>query len=107
LKELLAIRLEVLMNVARAGSLGGLSKRETLCHRRSAVEIPITIVDVSSGGAGFIYSSPLVPGEQFVLRITGREGDGVVVECAVRWQMKTGSGRCRIGSEFIRVMDCD
>ena len=83
------------------------SKRATVCHRGSAVEIPITILDVSSGGVGFIYSSPLCPGEQFVLRLTGRDGDGVVVECAVRWHMKTGSGRCRIGSEFIQVMDYD
>jgi PilZ domain len=81
------------------------SKRATLTHIGSAIQIPITVVNVSAGGVGFIYSSPLVPGELFTLRITGQDGDGVTVECSVRWHMKTGSGRCRIGAEFIRLID--
>jgi hypothetical protein len=81
------------------------SKRATLAHAGSAVRIPITIVDVAAGGAGFIYLSPLVPGEQFILRVTGRDGNHLTAHCIVRWFMKTCTGRFRIGSEFIRRID--
>jgi hypothetical protein len=81
------------------------SKRATFCHAGSAVRVPITIIDFSLGGVRFIHLSPLLPSEQFILHIAGRDGDQVTVHCLVRWCTKTSSGRFRVGSEFLRLID--
>ena len=89
----------------RLSSRVAVSKRATLSPTGSTDRIPMTIVDVSVGGVGFIYSTPLTPGEEFILRVTGRSGNSLVVECTVRWCKTTCSGRCRIGAEFMRLID--
>jgi hypothetical protein len=81
------------------------SKRATLSHTGSAVHIPITIIDIAAGGVGFIYLSPLVPGERFILRVNRRNGQPIIAHCMVRWFMKTGNGKYRIGSEFLCLVD--
>jgi hypothetical protein len=83
------------------------SKRTTLAHAGSTQQVPVTIIDVSLGGSSFICLSPLVPDEQFILRITGRDGKRVTVHCLVRWCSRTGSGRFRIGAEFLNLEEDD
>jgi PilZ domain-containing protein len=80
------------------------SKRATLCQK-GLVRIPLTIVNFSSSGAGFMYLTPLLAGNQFILRATGRTGDHVTIQCIVVWYKKTGSGRFRIGAQFLRLLD--
>jgi hypothetical protein len=80
------------------------SKRARMSYG-SNVTVAVTIIDVSEGGVGFIFLSLLLPDEQFILRVTGRDGDRVGVHCLVRWCQRTGSGRFRIGAEFLRLID--
>jgi PilZ domain-containing protein len=81
------------------------SKRATLSRRGSNGRIPLTIVNVSTNGAGFMYLTPLTAGSQLTLRVTGRTGDHLTIQCIVVWCKKTGSGRFRIGAEFLRLLD--
>jgi hypothetical protein len=81
------------------------SKRATLSRRGSAVRIPLTIVNLSASGAGFMYLTPVISGSQFTLRVVGRTGDQLVIQCMAVWCKKTGSRRFRIGAEFLRLLD--
>ena len=81
------------------------SKRATLCRAGSVVRIPITIVDLSNGGVGFINSTQPASGDKIVLRVTDQTGVRLAIECIVRWCKTTGSGRCRVGAEFLTLVE--
>jgi hypothetical protein len=83
----------------------GIAKRATLAPGGSTPQVPATVIDLSLGGVGFICLLPCVPAEEFTLRIVGRQGQRIAVQCRVCWCSKSGSGRFQVGAEFLKLVE--
>jgi len=80
-------------------------RQATLSQRGLMVRVPVTVVDISLGGIGFLHSTALGSGESYLVRIAGQNGDRLAVECVVRWCKPAGSDQYRIGAEFVKLID--
>jgi hypothetical protein len=77
------------------------SKRAILSRLGSRVLIPVTIVKVTGDSFGIINLAPIHKGEQFDLRVTGRNGNRLVARCLVIACTRTASKRFWIDAEVL------
>jgi c-di-GMP-binding flagellar brake protein YcgR len=73
-----------------------------------ATGIPITLVDISHGGVGFIVARQLTVGQQLIIDMQSPIGSArpVSLEAEVRWTLPAGKpGQVRVGCAWMHRLE--
>lgn len=66
---------------------------------------PATLVDLSMRGVGLEMCESIHAGDQFALRLKGRDGSTLWIQCqGVRWSVLDGA-RFSVGATFTRILN--
>jgi hypothetical protein len=82
-----------------------INKRAALCRAGSKVRTPITLTDLGNAGIGFFYAARPANSERIVLHFADASNEPVAIDCMVCWTKDPVNGRCRVGVEFLSVLE--